>query len=398
MPTKLCNSTEDLTDALAVVAVNSSYRASRALSKWFKRGVRLSAEGFHSVPIRDLAREMGVSDEPAVAVQLPLTGDLSGDIVLIIPERVALLLVDRLIGAEPGTSDQFGEMEQSCLQETGNIVATSFANCLASWLKLKVAPGVPVFAHDLGCALLDALLVEQARLSDQVLVSKTEFEMEGCQLDWKLLLLPSDSSLALMTDRCRNESLRRNALHTIAVNGAFNASREMSKWLRQGVRLQTEGFERVPLRDVVANADHENPVVALHMRLTDQLRGHTLLMLPFDTALQIVDILMQREPGTTRELDEMGRSCLQETGNIIGSAFVNSWAKWLDITTKPGPPVLRIDLPQAVLESILIEQATVSDEVLMARSVFSIAGQNLECVFYLLPNPSSLRMIEALCS
>lgn len=386
----------DLADALRTVAVNSAYSASRALSKWFKHGVRLTCDGFAGVPIAQASELAGAPDDPVVAVHMTLQGDLHGDVLLVFPENVAYELVDLMIGAAPGTTRSLGELEISCLQETGNIVGTSFANCLSSWLNVTTIPASPTVVHDMACAVIDPLVIGHAAVSDEALVSKTEFDMDGHRKEWSLLLLPSAESMKRMERQCRGDHVRRNALHAIAINGAFGASRAMSKWLKRGVRLHTEGFVRIPLRDIGGNGDdNTEPVAAILMDLASQLHGHALLVMPESTGRRLVDVLTHQPPGTTQAIDEMARSCLQETGNIISSSFINSWAKWLDIHAEPQPPRIQIDLLPAILQSVLVEQALAADEIFLAKTSFSVDGQWLDWEFYLLPTPSSLRLIEA---
>ncbi len=389
--------TTNLADALRTITVNSAYNASRALSKWFKHGVRLHCDGFQSVPIRDASGLVADPDEPLAAVLMPLEGDIGGNILLAFPEKTALRLVDIMLSMPEGTTTQFTELEQSALQETGNIVGSAFANSLATWLKADVRPAAPAFAHDIGAAVIQPLLASQAEMSDTVLLCKTKFVFDKKQLDWVFLLLPSNDALKVMKQRSESDHVKQRALQTIAVNGAFEASRAMSKWLQRGVQLNTEGFERRPLRDVCTPEDTAGPVVAMHTALMDQMGGHTLMMMSMETAHRLVDILVGQTPGTTTELDEMGRSCLQETGNIISSSFVNSWAKWLDITTEPGAPNVLVDHPESIMQSVLVEQAMAGDEVFMAKTDFNVDGQWLEWEFYLLPAPASLRFIEAAC-
>jgi len=88
---------------------------------------------------------------------------------------------------------------------------------------------------------------------------------------------------------------------------------------------------------------------------------------------------------------------LQETANIVATSFTNSVAKWLELETEPTSPELVLDLPQAVFESVLAEQAAVSDEVLLSKAVFRLDGEWLECGFYVLPTPASYRLIESFC-
>ncbi|MFQ5425220.1 MAG: hypothetical protein ACE5F9_14740 [Phycisphaerae bacterium] len=395
MPIQTQTAGPDLAEALRTVAVNSAYNASRALSKWFKRGVRLTSDGFETISLTELSEAAGSPDDPIVAVRMPLEGDVTGDVLLAFPEKVALSLVDILMGQPDGTAKEVTELECSCLQETGNIVASAFTNCLSTWLKLNVVPAAPTVVYDLACAIIQPLLVGQAALGDDALISRTEFELDQNHMDWRLILLPSAESLKTMQCQCETDQVRQNALHTIAINGAFDASRAMSKWLRRGVRLSTEGFVRVPLREAATpQKEQTEPIVALRMDLGNQLHGHALLAIPMSTALELVDILIGNEPGTTKELDDMTRSCLEETGNIISGAFVNSWARWLDIHSEPSAPLLLIDMHEAIFQSVLVEQAKVSDEVFMAKAVFSIDGRWLDWEFYLLPTPSSLRLIE----
>ncbi len=394
MSADLQHATADLADSLRTVAVNSAYNASRALSKWFKRGVRLTSDGFESLPLGQVVSAACDPDDLVVAAHMPLEGELDGDVLLVFREKTAMHVVDMMIGAPEGTTKQIGDLEASCIQETGNIVATSFTNSLAGWLNVETIPAAPTVVHDMACAVIEPLLISQAEIGDTALVSRTEFELDGRQLDWFLLLLPSAGALEKMRSRCDSDEFKRNALHTIAINGAFNASRAMSKWLHRGVRLSTEGFEKVPLRDICQGADAESVVAALHLELGSQMHGHTLMVMADSTAMELVDLLMRRPEGTTKEFDEMARSCLQETGNIVSSAFINSWAKWLDIDTAPQPPQLHVDMLEAILQAVVVEQAAVGDEVFLAKTSFSVDGKWLDWKYYVLPTPISLRLIE----
>ncbi len=386
-----------LLSALRAVAVNGSYNASRALSKWLKKGVRLTSDGFVSTPIAEVASSIGGEDEPIAAIHMPLMGDMSGHMLLTFPEHVALQFVDMMMMAPPGTATELDEIGQSCLQETGNIVASAYANSLAKWLELTFEPGVPTFAYDMAASLVDPLLGMAAAESDDVFIANTEFLLDSQRLEWGLLLLPSAKSWALMESRCQAESVRQNALRTIAVNGAFNASRALSKWLTRGVKLSTGGFERTPLSEVGAMFSTDVPIVALRMPLSDRMHGHSFLAMTEANALLLCDMLMQQPAGTAVEFGEIERSCLEETGNIVSSSYMNGWSTWLDMEIAPGPPEFATDLPEAILDGLVAEQAIVSDEVFMARTDFFAGEQCLEWMFVFVPAPSAMRLIESSC-
>jgi len=57
-----------------------------------------------------------------------------------------------------------------------------------------------------------------------------------------------------------------------------------------------------------------------------------------------------------RDLTEMDQSALLEIGNIMVSAFLDGTADLLNIIMLPSPPNLVIDMPHAVIQSILASQ------------------------------------------
>ena len=386
-----------LAEALRTVAINGSHNASRALSKWLRRGVRLTSDGFKSVPISQASACIGESDEPIAAIHLPLAGDLSGHMLLAFPESVARFISDIVMQQPEGTTTQLGEIEESCLQETGNIVCSAYANSLSKWLRLHIEPSSPTFGFDMVSAIVDPLLMELAAHHDEVFVAMTDFMLDEKRLQWGLLLLPSASSLEAMENRCQIDTIRQHALQTIAINGAFNASRAMSKWLKRGVKISTEGFTRVPLAEATEQFAESTTIAALYLSLGDQLQGNALLAIPEHHALRLVDMLMEQPTGTATAIDEMGRSALEETGNIIASAFVNSWSNWLDLNVEPTSPQFVLDVPQAVLQTVVAEQALIDDHVFMAKTDFLVNDQWIEWVFMLLPAPSAMRLIETSC-
>lgn len=386
-----------LVDALRTVAVNGAYNASRALSKWLRRGVRLTSDGFKRLPMAEASSILGDPESVIAAVHMPLAGDVGGHLLLAFPSPVALSLADLLLEQPEGTAKVFEELERSCLQETGNIVGTAYANSLARWLKLRIAPSVPEFAQDMACAIIDPLIMELVATHDEVFVAATDFLLDGRHLEWALLLLPSMDSLERMRKSCEQDVVRQQALQTIAINGAFNASRAMSKWVRRGVRISTDGFTRVPLADTANQFDENVPLVALHLPLSEQMHGHALLALSQVDALRLVDMLVGQPAGTASELGEIERSALAETGNIVASSFVNSWSAWLDICVEPASPELVVDLPGAVFDSMVAEQVRTADEVFMARTDFTMDDESMQMVFLLLPSPAAMRLIETAC-
>lgn len=387
----------DLVEAFRTVAVNGSYSASRAMSKWLRRGVRLTSDGFHPVPICDAAETIGDPENVIAAIHLPLAGDVTGHMLLTFPVEVARALSDLVMQVPAGTTKELGEIEISCLEETGNIVCSAYANSLAKWLNLHIEPAAPTFACDMVCSVVSPLLTEIAAFHDEVYIAKTEFLLEEQSLEWGLMLLPSQDSLERMQQRCRLDSVREQSMKTIAINGAFTASRAVSKWLKRGVKISTEGFIRQPLGQMSDSFDETEPIVALHLTLGVPLSGHAMLTIPKTSAMRLLDLLLDRPLGSTNEIGELEQSALEETGNIVASSFVNSWSTWLDVSVEPSVPQYVSDLPGAVLDAVLADQALTSDEVFMTNTHFIVDGRQVEWTFMLIPSDSAMRLIESSC-
>ncbi|MDI7247599.1 MAG: chemotaxis protein CheC [Bacillota bacterium] len=83
-------------------------------------------------------------EEPTIGVKIGLTGDVTGDVILIFPRPSAHRLVDILMGNEPGTTSGLTEMGGSALCEVGNLAGSFFLNSLAEATGLRAMPAPPV--------------------------------------------------------------------------------------------------------------------------------------------------------------------------------------------------------------------------------------------------------------
>ncbi|GJM26005.1 MAG: hypothetical protein DHS20C16_24200 [Phycisphaerae bacterium] len=386
--------------ALGSVAAHGAAEATAALSKWFNRGVRVTSDGFEAVPLESLNAAIGDPEKLVVAVRMPIDGEITGDILLTMPDDVAMTLCDLLMQQPPGTTTSIGEMELSCVQETGNIVGSAMMNGLVEWLNVTAAPGPPTVLHDMVCATVEPILVQQASESDEVLLARSDFLMDKLWLEWGLYLLPSPESSRLIARRCADDRVERfeSVINSVAASGAMNASQALSKWFNAGVRLRTDEFVEVPLDDLESILGNpEEPVAALRMPVTGGFEAESLLAFSEPVALSLIDLLMGQELGTSKELDEAGRSCLQETANIVSSSYVNSMCDWLGVSATPQSPHYQYDLAAAVIAPVLLEQAQVSDTVLFTRTDFLMDGHWLDWIFLLVPSPKAMDRIREMC-
>ena len=78
-------------------------------------------------------------------------------------------------------------------------------------------------------------------------------------------------------------------------------------------------------------------VIGAYLIAKGELSFALLLTFSRENSLNLVDILMGRKLGTTKELDEMDISAIQEVGSILGSHFVNTFSDFLGFKIYVSP-------------------------------------------------------------
>jgi len=176
--------------------------ASEALERWIGRPARITFDAIEQIPLDEAMGVLGPADEPICCCTAEMTGRLTGHLVLAFDDTSGLALADMLLGHERGTATQWDEMATSAALETCNIVWCAYLNALAPMLSRapgepeELLPSPPRFGRDFAASLLQFTLMEQIVASDQVLLSRTHFQIDGTAVDWTLLFVPDAASMS----------------------------------------------------------------------------------------------------------------------------------------------------------------------------------------------------------
>lgn len=138
-----------------------------------------------------------------------------------------------------------------------------------------------------------------------------------------------------------------------------------------------------------------SPVIGVYFKIYGDISGSVLLLIPMASAMNLIDMLWQRPMGTTRDLAPDDVSAIKELGNILINSFTSSLYSLLklDHVLVSSIPHYANDLLSAVIDYVLIEVAERSDYALLATTVFSDMGNNLQCSFLVFPELTALRTI-----
>jgi len=186
-------------------------------------------------------------------------------------------------------------------------------------------------------------------------------------------------------------------LNSIIIAGAGHASTSLTKWFSKPVHIEAGGFLRVPLGDAFERIEGaQESLVAIYNQMLGAISGHLLLAFPEEAALVLVDQMMSRPIGETKELDAMGISVLQETGNIVASSFIGSLANSFDCQILPSVPFIQHDIGGAILEGLLIDQYETSNEALILPSRFLFDEKEVSWFLYVMPTREGFEAMDQL--
>lgn len=189
-------------------------------------------------------------------------------------------------------------------------------------------------------------------------------------------------------------SLQLDALREIGNVGAGNAATALSQIINRKIDMTVPQVAILPLGDVPdVVGGPEIMVAGVYLRVFGPAPGSILFLLPRDSALTLVDMLMGRPRGETQNLDAMDESALLEIGNILAGAYLNSLSFFTKFTLLPSIPALAMDMAGAILSVILIQLGALGDHALVIETEFTTEVDDVKGHFFLIPDPGSLGTI-----
>ena len=166
-------------DALREVANIGAGHAATALSQMTNRTIMIAVPEVNVRALEDVTDLVGSGDEVMAAVLMHMMGDLTGRTLVLFQAESARALCDILLRREPGTTREFGVMEQSGLKEAGNILASAYLNALSDFMGMMLVPSVPSLVVDLSAAVLTSAYLNFGHARDFVFCVETAFRVEN---------------------------------------------------------------------------------------------------------------------------------------------------------------------------------------------------------------------------
>ena len=175
--------------------------------------------------------------------------------------------------------------------------------------------------------------------------------------------------------------------------GAGNAMTALSQMLQCKVDMkvpQVRLLEFAQVGDMMGG--EEQIMVGVFLGVEGDITGSMMFMVEEDSARHLIQKITMGMMPEGSEFQEMGLSAMQEVGNIITGAYLNSLSMMTNLKIFPTPPALTVDMAGAILSVPAIQFGIFGDKILLIQSQFYDEVQ-LDGYFILIPDVESYAKI-----
>lgn len=180
-----------------------------------------------------------------------------------------------------------------------------------------------------------------------------------------------------------------DSIKEITSIGMSHAMTSLSKMINMPVMLVIPKVELTNSAEF--NADKKELFVGVYSRILGKITGQLLILFEKKRAFTLIDILMNRNHGTTKVFSEIEQSCIMEIGSILTAGCLNALAEFLKMTLIPSIPHFVFDYGENISRNILQELS--SDYAFVINSEFKTKEDEINGKFLLFPDEDSLTTI-----
>lgn len=197
----------------------------------------------------------------------------------------------------------------------------------------------------------------------------------------------SDLSLEQVTENYYD------VLKEIGNIGAGNAMTALAQMLQCKVDMkvpQVKLLEFAEVGDMMGG--EEQVMVGVFLGVEGEITGSMMFMVEEESARHLIQKITMGMLPEGSEFSEMGLSAMQEVGNIITGAYLNSLSTLTNLKVIPTPPALTVDMAGAILSVPAIQFGIFGDKILLIQSQF-YDDIELDGYFILIPDMESYEKI-----
>ncbi len=185
-----------------------------------------------------------------------------------------------------------------------------------------------------------------------------------------------------------NDQISR--LDNVARLGGYKIAGALSKWIGTEIATKSSNASIVHYsRLLEPSFSPEELITAILIKVSGSISGYLIFLFDEKSAIEIVTRMSHREIDSILDWDDLSRSVMEETGNIVGSAFLNTVATEMNLEIYPSSPVIACDLSGAIIETVMAQFAIRGEYALSCHISFNSIHDEITGIFSLLPEDIS---------
>jgi chemotaxis protein CheC len=201
--------------------------------------------------------------------------------------------------------------------------------------------------------------------------------------------------------RISDTPIKVDSLKTVfegaASEGMELAAEGLSTFVGQQITISTPQVAVVPLAALPGvMGGPESVGVGVYLAIEGDMNGHVMLLLSRESALDLVNLLLDEVQGRVTTLGPLERSALGEIGNLTASLFLNCLARFVHVELRPSPPAVIEDMVGAILDVLAVAVGMMGEHALIMETVFQRVDRSVEALFWVVPDFESLEHLSKL--
>jgi chemotaxis protein CheY-P-specific phosphatase CheC len=180
--------------------------------------------------------------------------------------------------------------------------------------------------------------------------------------------------------------MRMTTMQQLNEDASEKCSEGLTKLLERPASVKFSNLALKSVSKLTQIVGTDTLVAGVYIPLTGDIRGSSLLMFTQEDAFQVSDLLVRREPGTTRKLAPIDQAALKEMGNTVVGGYISIFSNHLQLKMVVNVPSYCCDIYGAVVSQMITKTEQSADRALVAQIEFTFAPLMITgyfvCVIY----------------
>ena len=192
--------------------------------------------------------------------------------------------------------------------------------------------------------------------------------------------------------------MENKKLQRIHEEACIRTSEALAKLIGRQAIIDITSPELKKVKELTLPINSTEAIAAVCLPIGGEVKGAGLLLFSQETAFSLSELLIKKAPGTTGELTELGKSALEELGNIVCGTYFTTLSNRVGNKMFERIPQFTFDKLPAILEQTITKFTEKIEDVLAMGADFNFTvpaykGHLFETYFLVL---FEIRQLEAI--